>query len=168
MKHIITIAIVFIAITKLSAQIPYADPLALAATSGELAAAEGLRSAKAKTTAEWAKSAITSIIENKGRYRLRTPIRRIHFFKYTHVCGIYVNPTKTRKCTKKMTFIKKTHDAVYDFLLAQTKHEINTGVGDQIWEKYASICEILTKELEAEKTKAEKIYRLLNYLEFKG
>jgi len=153
-NSLIVLALFFFGAFTVKAQ--HLDGFTAGAVIAETVAASILKKKKLKTTDEWRKTTAATIIERSGRYRLDVPKRHIDFFQYANVCRTYISPTKKKKCKQKMAYLKESHDVVFNLLLARPKHLVRKGVGDQIWEKYASICSIIKRELEETRLKAEK------------
>lgn len=145
--------------------INYVDFANAIATGLEAGAAKSLENLRNQTYKGWQKTGIGTLAEETARESLRDPVRRIHFIDYANMCDVYINGKKRKLCEAKIKYLKKSHDVVYNMLNTGTLNDVRKGTQDQIWEKYASICNIITQELEAVKRSTEKRQKL-KYLKY--
>ncbi|UOB16665.1 hypothetical protein [Abyssalbus ytuae] len=160
MKKTILACVFLITITRAMAQLPlpptYIDPTGAAALGAEAAAAEALKKAKSETSKEWVSTSVGTVAEISGTTTLGKPVRYVHFIKYANMCDSFVNNKKRKLCEEKVQYLRHSHDIVYELLNVEPLYEMRKGVRDLIWEKYASISNIIIKELEKIKRETEK------------
>ncbi len=171
MKKVLILAFL-ISVTKTMAQIPilpsYTDPGNKIALQAEKLAANILENVKKNTRNEWGKTSLATVAEKNGTTTLGKPIRYVHFIKYANMCDYYVNDKKEKLCDEKVAYLRNSHDIVFDLLHVEPLFEMRKGVKDLIWEKYASISNIIIKELEKIKREIEKEEKNKEYLKYKG
>lgn len=171
MRNILMCLVIF-SVKSVMAQTPvppvYADPSTASATAIEAGTSGTLMGLRNKTASSWKKSSLGTLAEEGGRSSLRKPEIEIDFSPYEDLCDVYFNNKKKGLCEAKMKYLKDSYDLVYEILETGTKNDVRKGVQDQIWERYASICNTITQELEAMKRATQKNKKLNDLLKYGG
>lgn len=142
-----------------SAQIPYIDIPGWGARFGEKSAVRSFQKQSLKTTASFGATATMAASEKLTRTRLVfNPLTAafINYFKYDKMCSSYLNPFKKSKCRNRYNYLKNAHQKILELVSIPAMNSVNNGVREQITQKYTHITNMILKELEMMKIKAEK------------
>ncbi len=118
-----------------------------------------------KTTTAYTTTALPTLtIRGAKEAYFFTPGITIKYDNYSDICNGYIGLKSRSTCNNKKNYLIYAHKTVLYLLMTTTKNRVNTGVMEQINEKYVSITNTIYKELEAMKREAERkiLYRLLS------
>ena len=161
MKKALVITILFFGgIVKGMAQVPVwpivVDVPRLAAAGAETLAAQALGKVKNNTAKGFATTAATSTIEILGQARLGLPTSWVNFLEYEGLCDVYRSPGKKKLCNARYTYLQQAFVNTFTLIATPPAHAMTEGRKDLIKEKYASICNLITKDLDRMRTTAEE------------
>lgn len=172
MKKILTLVLLvyLMNVQKAMAQIPlapgYTDFISMAATAGVASASASLLSKKTTASLEYGAVTAVSSTEIAGVGWLGSPRVWVDFGKYTTLCDGYRSPGKKTLCNARKQYLEDSYVAVLDLLKISTKEKLKNGVIEQIWEKYASICNLILKDLDQMREEAEET-EILSHIKYK-
>jgi len=162
MKKIITVVLwVFMmqlqhSVVAQITHVVYADGITATAATATVAAAKALKVAKGKTKTDYGTIGGVGTALKTSTSWLGTPTAWIDFDLYEDLCSGYKSPGKKTLCNARKDYLQASYETVLDLVSVSTKEKINNGVIEQIWEKYASICNLILKDLDRMRKEAEE------------
>ncbi|QCX00666.1 hypothetical protein FGM00_11315 [Aggregatimonas sangjinii] len=105
----------------------------------------------AKTNDEFNKALPAAMMERLSLINLERPPQLIDWNEYGGICKYFLNPIKIANCKRKKAFLEESEAVIYDFLMsaANNSNKMNSGVQEQIYQKYVSMINRILLELDA-------------------
>lgn len=112
---------------------------------------------------EYRETFITSVLYDISRTDLEHPIQRINFNNIrlnNNPCDQYITFTKKNQCNTRLDYLEESYDIALEVLNINPKNDLRNGMKEQIWEKYASICNVILKDIRRMQSEASDTYQL--------
>lgn len=144
----------------------YFDAANFLATTLEIVAIEGYHDQLGEIEQPYRRTVMTSILYDISRGDLETAPDYVNFTDIranNNPCDQYSTFTKKTKCNNRLDYLEESYDVVRDIMDIKSKIELRNGYKAQIFEKYASICNVILKDLDRMHSDAQNTFNLTEH-----